>query len=100
MTSPPKTDPPSAHRSAARTRSGRNRPSHTPSRIPTDDSRRHGPFAVADPKEVKLLKLNPGDVPGGSDYLDQVREEEAYLEENGNTIDEVLEALEAGSSSD
>ena len=29
-------------------------------------------------------------------YLDQVREEEACLEKHGHTIDEVLEALEAG----
>ena len=43
--------------------------------------------------------LNPGDLPGGSDYLEQVREEEAYLEEHGHTIDEILEALEDGSSS-
>ena len=38
--------------------------------------------------------LNPGDVPGGMDYLAQVREEDAFLEKHGNTIDEILEALE------
>ena len=44
--------------------------------------------------------LNPGDVPGGMDYLAQVREEDAFLEEHGHTIDEVLKALEEGPASD
>ena len=44
--------------------------------------------------------LNPGDVPGGMDYLAQVREEDAFLEEHGHTIDEVLKALEEGPADD
>ncbi len=37
--------------------------------------------------------------PGRQGYLDQVREEEEFLKANGNTLDEVLEALEAGPAS-
>ena len=44
--------------------------------------------------------LNPGDVPGGMDYLEQIREEDAYLEKHGHTIDEVLKALEDETAAD
>lgn len=45
--------------------------------------------------------LNPAEMgeAGAAGYLDQVREEEAFLKAHGNTLDEVLEALETGPAS-
>ena len=45
--------------------------------------------------------LNPAEMgeAGAQGYLDQVREEETWIKANGNTLDEVLEALETGPAS-
>lgn len=44
--------------------------------------------------------LNPSEVgtpgAGGQEYLDRVREEEAFLKEHGHTADQVLAALQGG----